>query len=109
MQRDLPRPTEVNNSIMRPANSSDSSLTDLQRAEELIKKEMLTMMHYDSVRNPVASASDKAGPSRKAVEGSHNFLSSNPYEEFDDKDLAQVCVNIHAITSPFWLTCFSLS
>ena len=58
LQRELPRPVEVNNAILRPANTSDSSLTDLQRAEELIKKEMLTMMHYDSIRNPVGSAAD---------------------------------------------------
>jgi len=34
LQRELPRPVEVNNAILRPANTSDSSLTDLQRAEE---------------------------------------------------------------------------
>ena len=89
LQRSLPRPHEVNNTILRPANTSDASLTDLQRAEELIKKEMLSMMHYDSIRNPIPPNpnSEKAGPSRKSVEASHNFLASNPYREFEDSEI----------------------
>ena len=86
LQRSLPRPQSVNNSIMRPSNTVESSLTDLQRAEELIKKEMLTMMHYDAIRNPVAGY---AGPSRKAVESSQSFLATNPYREFEDGDILQ--------------------
>ena len=89
LQRSLPRPHEVNNTILRPANTSDASLTDLQRAEELIKKEMLSMMHYDSIRNPIPPNpnSEKAAPSRKSVEASHNFLASNPYREFEDSEI----------------------
>ncbi len=102
LQRELPRPVEVNNAILRPANTSDSSLTDLQRAEELIKKEMLTMMHYDSIRNPVGSSADKTGPSRKAVESSQNFLSGHPYHEFGEKDIQQV-----PLKTNFELTCLS--
>lgn len=89
LQRDLPRPIEVNNAILRPANTSDASLSELQKAEELIKKEMLTMMHYDSIRNPVTPSAEKSGPSRKAVESSHNFLSNNPYQEYSEQDIAQ--------------------
>merc|ERR1719228_1780042 len=36
VQRDLPRPTDMNHSVLRP-------LSDLQRAEELIKREMVVM------------------------------------------------------------------
>jgi len=90
LQRDLPRPIEVNNAILRPANTSDASLSELQKAEELIKKEMLTMMHYDSIRNPVTPSAEKSGPSRKAVESSHNFLSNNPYQEYSEQDIKQV-------------------
>ena len=94
MQRSLPRPHEVNNAILRPANTSDSSLNDLQKAEELIKKEMLTMMHYDSLRNPVSLSSEKGpGPSRKAIETSQNFLATNPYEEILDQDMDMVCLS----------------
>lgn len=91
LQRGLPRPNEVNNAILRPANTSDSSLNDLQKAEELIKKEMLTMMHYDSLRNPTNLSSEKgSGPSRKAIETSQTFLANHAYQEFDDKDMEQV-------------------
>jgi pre-mRNA-splicing factor CDC5/CEF1 len=94
LQRSLPRPHEVNNAILRPANSSDASLSDLQKAEELIKKEMLTMMHYDSIRNPVNLSTEKGGGlSRKIIETSQNFLSNNSYQEFEDKDIDQVRVS----------------
>jgi pre-mRNA-splicing factor CDC5/CEF1 len=94
LQRSLPRPHEVNNAILRPANSSDASLSDLQKAEELIKKEMLTMMHYDSIRNPVNLSTEKGGGlSRKIIETSQNFLSNNSYQEFEDKDIEQVRIS----------------
>nr|SVE75628.1 EOG090X02CC [Daphnia hispanica] len=90
LQRSLPRPHEVNNAILRPANSSDSSLSDLQKAEELIKKEMLTMMHYDTIRNPVNNSTEKGGGlSRKIIETSQNFLSNHSYQEFEDKEIEQ--------------------
>jgi pre-mRNA-splicing factor CDC5/CEF1 len=94
LQRSLPRPQEVNNVILRPANSSDAPLSDLQKAEELIKKEMLTMMHYDSIRNPVNLSTEKGGGlSRKIIETSQNFLSNNSYQEFEDKDIDQVRIS----------------
>ncbi|KAL0269731.1 UNVERIFIED_CONTAM: hypothetical protein PYX00_007365 [Menopon gallinae] len=51
VQRDLPRPTEVNMTVLRPSYN-DAPLTDLQKAEELIKREMITMLHYDAVFSP---------------------------------------------------------
>ena len=48
VQRDLPRPTDMNHSVLRPLNS-DPPLSDLQRAEELIKREMIIMMHHDCI------------------------------------------------------------
>ena len=38
VQKDLPRPSEVNETILRPFNV-EPPLTDLQKSEELIKKE----------------------------------------------------------------------
>ena len=91
LQRSLPRPHEVNNAILRPSNASDSSLSDLQKAEELIKKEMLTMMHYDAIRNPVSLSLEKgSGPSRRTVEMSNNFLANNVYQEFEEGEIEQV-------------------
>lgn len=91
LQRSLPRPHEVNNAILRPSNASDSSLSDLQKAEELIKKEMLTMMHYDAIRNPVSLSLEKgSGLSRRTVEMSNNFLANNVYQEFEEGEIEQV-------------------
>ncbi len=89
VQRDLPRPKEVNNGILRPV--SDLSITGLQKAEELIKKEMLTMMHFDSLRNPIGSVNEKgSGQSRKAIEASQSFLNYHPYEEPRKNDITEV-------------------
>lgn len=53
LRRGLPRPTVVNHSILRPPpQPSEPLLTDLQRAEEMVKAEMLCMMHYDNANNP---------------------------------------------------------
>ena len=45
----LPRPSAVNESILR---AKDIQLNPLQEAEELIKKEMLIMLHYDAINHP---------------------------------------------------------
>lgn len=44
IQRELPRPQDVNLTVLRPPHES-YSLTDLQRAEELIKCEMVSAGH----------------------------------------------------------------
>ncbi|UYV75379.1 CDC5L [Cordylochernes scorpioides] len=57
------------------------SPSDLQRAEELIKQEMLTMLHYDSLHNP--------------TEGKHRrsdaiaYLEKHPYQQVEEKDIEQ--------------------
>ena len=48
----LPRPSAVNESVMR---KSDVKLNELQEAEEAIKREMLTMIHYDALQYPAAN------------------------------------------------------
>jgi len=51
VRRDLPRPTEMNHTVLRPLNN-DQPLSDLQRAEELIKREMVLMLHHDCLETP---------------------------------------------------------
>lgn len=51
VRRDLPRPVDMNHTVLRPLNS-DQPLTDLQRAEELIKREMILMLHHDCLETP---------------------------------------------------------
>lgn len=55
IQRSLPRPFDVNTKILR---QDEHLLTDLQKAEELIKHEMVTMLLYDSIQNPVKNATN---------------------------------------------------
>lgn len=48
VQKGAVRPVEVNASVVRGAGP----LTTLQKAEELLKAEMLTMLHYDALHDP---------------------------------------------------------
>ncbi|XP_058788836.1 cell division cycle 5-like protein [Phymastichus coffea] len=82
LQRGLPRPFEVNLNVLRPPN--EVSLTDLQKAEEMIKKEMITMMCYDAIKNPVQPGNKRA---QSILNQAYNWLDHNPYEEFTDEDL----------------------
>lgn len=74
IQRDLPRPIEINTTMLRPA-SEMQGLTDLQKAEELIKQEMITMLHYDALNDPVLGTS--VAPQKKQQH--LNYLDSHPY------------------------------
>ncbi|XP_068136256.1 cell division cycle 5-like protein [Hyperolius riggenbachi] len=89
VQRALPRPTEVNETILRPVNVEP--LTDLQIAEEMIKKEMITMLHYDSLHNPFGdSTASKKGkmPSAVATSAEHvAYLEQNQYDKMTEEEL----------------------
>ncbi|XP_015122369.1 cell division cycle 5-like protein [Diachasma alloeum] len=92
IQRGLPRPTEVNLNILKPVDVSlknlkpakDSGLTDQQIAEELIKREMLTMLQYDAVQNPTIANSKRGNA---LVSLAQNYLDQHPYEDFEKDDL----------------------
>uniref|UniRef100_A0A4W4F847 Cell division cycle 5-like protein n=1 Tax=Electrophorus electricus TaxID=8005 RepID=A0A4W4F847_ELEEL len=89
VQRSLPRPSEVNETILRPQNV-EPPLTELQQAEELIKKEMITMVHYDSLHHPFTEALAKKG--KGAGSGSSSaehitYLDKTPYEKLLEDDL----------------------
>ncbi|KAM4772239.1 cell division cycle 5-like protein [Rhinophrynus dorsalis] len=90
VQKDLPRPSEVNETILRPPNV-EPPLTDLQKSEEMIKKEMITMLHYDSLHSPYGDGSGLKkgkGPSSAATNTEHvAFLEQNPYEKISEEDL----------------------
>ncbi|MBN3309106.1 CDC5L protein, partial [Amia calva] len=89
VQRDLPRPSEVNETILRPLNV-EPPLTELQKAEELIKKEMITMIHFDSLHHPFTDALTRKG--KGPGSGSNNaehiaYLEQNIYEKVTEEDL----------------------
>jgi len=92
VQRDLPRPTDVNTNIMRPSGPGDPELTELQQAEELIKQEVLIMLHHDAVFCPPESTNTKSLPPQKlaANQAVHlAYLDKNPYTECDQEDLTK--------------------
>ncbi|XP_055585317.1 cell division cycle 5-like protein, partial [Uranotaenia lowii] len=87
IQRDLPRPLEINMTVLRPPNEMHG-LAELQRAEELVKQEMVKMLHYDAVRNPISNL--QAPPPKKNPLAQHlSYLEQFPYEDIDESDLDQ--------------------
>jgi len=94
----LQRPATMNETVLRPFNV-DPPLNDLQRAEELIKREMLTMMHYDAKENPTESQlgvsilnkAKSVDPSKSAqLAAAHKtFLDKRPHESFTEAEVAE--------------------
>ncbi|KAJ8733448.1 hypothetical protein PYW08_001746 [Mythimna loreyi] len=83
VQRGCVRPGEVNVSVVR--GGAGPALTALQHAEELLKQEMVTMLHYDALRDPPPGIDKKRAVQLQA---SHlAYLEQHPYEEFSSEDL----------------------
>ena len=94
VQRELPRPVDVNSSVLRPTNQSDPALSEIQRAEELIKREMITMLHNDTVYSPTPHQQGLSGknkqPSQKFIvsQAQHlAYLEQHPYVEMEEEEL----------------------
>ncbi|CAF2062203.1 unnamed protein product [Rotaria magnacalcarata] len=81
VQRNLPRPNDINLTILRPANA-EGPMNDLQKAEELIKQEMLVLLHYDALNNSQTTSISNRNKDFSV------YLDTHPYEEFTDEDLA---------------------
>lgn len=86
---------QVNESVLRPA--SVEPLSDLQLAEELIKQEMITMLHYDSLHHPSANAAGQLqrgktrGPTSTSNNASHiAHLETHPYKPVSTEEMEQV-------------------
>ena len=75
----MPRPHTVNKSILR---LTDSLVTDMQRAEELIRREMIVMLHYDALHSPVVSSKKTTQESVHA-----DYLVTHPYREYQEEEL----------------------
>ncbi|CAL4063565.1 unnamed protein product, partial [Meganyctiphanes norvegica] len=86
VQRNMPRPQEVNGTVLRPL-SADVQLSDLQRAEELIKREMISMLHYDCLHTPVAPGvrGTKATVAQEAIH--RDYLERHPYNQYSPDDI----------------------
>lgn len=59
------------------------------QAEELIKQEMITMLHYDALHNPV----DAKKPAVLSQAHHIAYLEQRPYQSFTPEDLAKVRMN----------------
>ncbi|XP_065218852.1 cell division cycle 5-like protein [Planococcus citri] len=76
IQRSLPRPIDVT----VPIRKNDPNLTDLQKAEELIKEEMIKMLHYDAIHSPLENDT-------MALNDHTSYLERHPYERFTDDEI----------------------
>ena len=91
VQRNFPRPSEINQNILRVHNP-EAPLSELQQAEELIKQEMLTLLYHDAINNPtdqqmlLANMKAKSGGSLNVAAA---YLSKNPYQPVEEKDLEE--------------------
>ncbi|XP_028414802.1 cell division cycle 5-related protein-like [Dendronephthya gigantea] len=92
VQRDLPRPSDVNTTILRPANI-EPPLTALQKAEELIKREMIIMLRNDIVNHPTSSQVEllKQKKTRNAVQAviaaNQAALERDQHEKFTEEEM----------------------
>lgn len=86
IQKDLPRPFEINTTILRPP-ADMIGLSELQRAEELIKQEMITMLHYDAMLNPVVLPQNAPMKKPSSLQQLQAYLDQNQYDEFEEDDL----------------------
>lgn len=87
IQRDLPRPYDINMAVLRPAMDSQS-LSDMQRAEELIKSEMITMLHYDSLMTPLQTPPQQTSKRPVISQAQHlAYLEQNPYVDYTSEEL----------------------
>lgn len=60
------------------------------QAEELIKQEMICMMQYDTLMNPVIPNHKRA---QTIISQAHNYLDQHPYEEVSKEEFETVCSN----------------
>lgn len=86
---------QVNESVLRPA--SMEPLLDLQLAEELIKQEMITMLHHDCLHHPSANAASQLqrgktrGPTSTSNNASHiAYLETHHYKPVSTEEREQV-------------------
>ncbi|XP_001630383.2 cell division cycle 5-related protein [Nematostella vectensis] len=93
VQRELPRPSNVNTSVLRPTNV-EPPLSALQMAEELIKKEMIVMLRNDIINHPtsqqIESLTNKKtrNAAQAVITGNRAALERDPMENFTDEELS---------------------
>lgn len=102
VQRNLPRPSDMNHNILRPVDMVQP-LSDYQQAEELIKEEMLVMLHHDVLTDPTLNQCGIPAGSKKPakigqlkplhVERHQSYLKDKGYERFSLEEIDQVSLD----------------
>merc|ERR550532_164062 len=73
--------------------NSDPPLNELQKAEELIKREMILMLHHDCLESPTLAqmgGRDKAKKGERGIinEATHrNYMDKHPWREYSKEEL----------------------
>merc|ERR1719273_2546702 len=94
VKRSLPRPENVNHTVLRPLNS-DPPLNELQKAEELIKREMILMLHHDCLECPTLAQQGGADRAKKGDRGilneatHRNYLDKHQWREYSKEDMEE--------------------
>ncbi|XP_062511250.1 cell division cycle 5-related protein-like [Corticium candelabrum] len=85
VQRHLPRPSELNRNIVRP--TTEQPLSDLQKAEDMVKHEMLRMLCNDAVNHPTADQAGKKG--KASIASLRGELEANPLSKIADEEMQE--------------------
>ena len=86
VQRNLPRPSDINSSALRGGQFVDHKHKAIFEAEEMVKEEMVAMLRHDLVHHPTPlAAKNKSAQSARKKE-----LEAHPLEKFTDEELAKV-------------------
>lgn len=94
VQQNAPRPTNVRKTLLTSSTTSGGIVSLLSQAEDLIKEEMLKMLHFDALVNPTDEQTIFAGiesknPNSKSYETLlANYLEEHPLEQMSTQDLA---------------------
>ncbi|OAF70328.1 Pre-mRNA-splicing factor CEF1 [Intoshia linei] len=91
IQRNLERPCRINSAILKtPLNSTNENLNEIQKAEELIKAEMLLMLHYDYLNDPSSNQLYEASQQKNKLEftkQSTTYLKQHDYAHFQIEEI----------------------
>ena len=87
VQRDLPRPSGINATILKGAPHRDQKYRDLYEAEEQIKHEMLVMLRHDLIHHPPLSAQHGKGSNLASVRAE---LEKKPLQPISKEEIEEV-------------------
>lgn len=91
-QRSMPRPSDVNTTVLRPPEMQ-VGLNPYQEAEELIKAEMIKMLRHDIVKNPTQlqinalNGKKTRNAAQNVINTNRKILDSNPLDDISEEEM----------------------